>query len=110
MTTYVDQPISSGHCKMWADTPEEMHAAAKRAGIDPKWFHAQPYVTFPHYVANPTRRKLLVRHGAKVVGRDGAWRWQTLDWYRNGSPARQETARERIRKHGYRNDLFGPLV
>jgi hypothetical protein len=110
MTIYVDQPISSGHCKMWADMPEEMHAAAKRARIDEKWFTGCYNVTFPHYVVNPTRRKTLIKHGAKSVGRDGAWRWQTLDWYRNGYPARHEIACERIRKHGYRNDLFGPLV
>lgn len=102
MAVYVD------HQKMWADTAEEMHTAAKRAGIETKWFYRG--LDFPHYVINPTRRKTLIRHGAASVGRDGAWRWQTLDWYRNGSPARHAAACERIRKYGRRDDLFGPLI
>lgn len=104
MTVYVD------HQKMWADTADEMHAAAERAGIDPKWFNGGPTVLFPCYTVNPTRIKMLIKRGAVEVGRDGAWRWQTIDWYLNGSPVRREIACERIRKYSTRTDLFASLL
>ena len=98
------------HQKMWADTADEMHAAAERGGIAPKWFSGGPTETFPHYVVNPTRRKALVRQGAVEVGRDGAWRWQTLAWFNGTDGIRQTIAIERIRRYGPRTDLLGPLV
>ena len=110
MSVYVDEAIMSGHCKMWADTADEMHAAADRASIHPKWFSGGPTEHFPHYVANPSKRALLIKHGAIPVGRDAAWKWQTHDWFFNGSPVRREIACERIKKYGKRTDLLGPLV
>lgn len=49
-------------CHLWADTPEELHALARRIGLKRAWFQDRP--GFPHYDLTPGRRALALRAGA----------------------------------------------
>lgn len=54
---------------MYADTPEELHAFAKKIGLRREWCsdHTQPTSALLHYDLNPTRRAVAVRRGAVEV-------------------------------------------
>jgi len=52
-------------CHMIADTPEELHAMAKKIGVARKWFQNKP--RFPHYDICMSKRKLAVENGAREV-------------------------------------------
>ena len=64
-----------GHrwCHLWADTPQELHAMAKRVGMRPEWF--QDKNGFPHYDLVPPRRAAAVRAGAIEL--------ELADWLRS---------------------------
>lgn len=73
MTVYVDELVrwptrigcfQNGACHLTADSPEELHAFAKRLGMKRAWF--QDKVT-PHYDLTPTRRERALELGAVFV-------------------------------------------
>jgi hypothetical protein len=72
MALWVDAAIhkTSGkgrvkHCHLLADTPEELHAFAEKAGIKRFWFH-RSRKGVPHYDLNPENRLKAIRSGAVV--------------------------------------------
>ena len=71
MSVYVDQPVHRyGRmlmCHMLADTPEELHAMAKRIGVAHKWF--QLNASTPHYDIARSKRTLALAHGAVEADR-----------------------------------------
>lgn len=76
MTVYVDRPIHRYRdklcCHVWADTIEELHAAAKAAGLTPSWFQQPPKAQWQHYDATTEKRAILVAQGAMETDRYGA--------------------------------------
>lgn len=66
--------LRNGHrwCHMWADTPEELHAMAKRIGMRRAWF--QDDRRLPHYDLVPSRRALALKFGAVEA--------DLSDWFR----------------------------
>ena len=72
MTVYVDDmeaeykpPHRPGivyiMCHMIADTPEELHAMARKIGVDQRWYQGD------HYDITKSKRKLAVKAGAKEI-------------------------------------------
>lgn len=79
MAVYVDDTLEHGvhvgsirgrSCHMFADTPAELHAFAKRLGLRREWAsdHTQPRSNL-HYDLVPSKRTLAVRLGAREVTR-----------------------------------------
>ena len=50
-------------CHMYADTLDELHAAAAYIGLKRSWF--QNAQTLPHYDLTPSKRKLAVKAGVQ---------------------------------------------
>lgn len=70
MTVYVDEVrvwpttipcFKKGSCHMTADTLEELHAFARRLGLQRGWFQAR---SSPHYDLTPARRARALEAGA----------------------------------------------
>jgi hypothetical protein len=53
-------------CHMIADTPDELHAMARRIGMRREWFQPR---SFPHYDVAKGRREVAVSLGAIVCDR-----------------------------------------
>lgn len=72
MSVYVDQPVHRyGRmlmCHMLADTPEELHAMAKRIGVEHRWY--QLNASTPHYDIAKSKRALALAYGAIAADRD----------------------------------------
>ena len=72
MSVYVDQPVHRyGRmlmCHMLADTPEELHAMAKRIGVAHRWY--QLTASTPHYDIARSKRAQAIARGAVVADRD----------------------------------------
>lgn len=72
MSVYVDQPVHRyGRmlmCHMLADTPEELHAMAKRIGVAHRWY--QLSASTPHYDIAKSKRALALVYGAIEADRD----------------------------------------
>lgn len=68
MSVYVDpaRTIFRGQlfCHVWADTIDELHAAAKAAGLKREWFQEPPRASWPHYDCGTRIRAILVANGA----------------------------------------------
>lgn len=62
-----------GHhwCHMYADTPEELHAFAKRLGLKREWQHVSRRGVL-HYDLIPTKREAALRAGAIPLARAAA--------------------------------------
>lgn len=73
MTVYVDESFqyqSGWWCHMIADTPEELHAAAKAIGLKRQWAQTSAAPLFIlHYDLRPSKRVLAVRNGAMEISR-----------------------------------------
>ena len=71
MPVYVDSAmIPYGRMRMShmiADTPEELHAMAKRIGVMRRWY--QNGASFPHYDICASRRQKAIGFGAIEVSR-----------------------------------------
>lgn len=72
MSVYVDRIqcwpthircFKAGACHMWADTPDELHAMARRIGLRRGWF--QNHGRLPHYDLTPARRAKAIANGAQ---------------------------------------------
>lgn len=70
MAVYIDALIKWGgsatfkwkeSCHMFADTPEELHAMAKKIGLKREWF--QDHSRLPHYDLNKKRRVAAIKAG-----------------------------------------------
>jgi hypothetical protein len=77
VTVYVDPVITWGtsptwkhrsSCHMFADTEEELHALARRIGLQRSWHQDRP--GFSHYDLTATKRREALRAGAVEVSRD----------------------------------------
>lgn len=68
MAVYVDPPRSLYRgqlfCHVWADTIDELHAAAAAAGLKRSWFQEPPHASWPHYDCGGRIRARLVANGA----------------------------------------------
>jgi uncharacterized protein DUF4031 len=76
MAIYVDEPLfpyrGQMYCHVWADTVEELHAAAQAAGLKREWFQCPPKADWEHYDCAPRIRAILVRNGAREMDRYAA--------------------------------------
>jgi hypothetical protein len=54
-----------GCCHMWADTPDELHAFARRLGLKRAWF--QDHRLLPHYDLTGPRLIAALKLGAQAV-------------------------------------------
>jgi hypothetical protein len=52
---------------MLADTEAELHAMAKRLGLQRSWYQAK--ASTPHYDLSPGRHELAIRYGAELLER-----------------------------------------
>jgi hypothetical protein len=68
LSVYVDPPRTQFRgqlfCHVWADTLEELHAAANAAGLKREWFQEPPRASWPHYDCGTRIRARLVANGA----------------------------------------------
>ncbi len=75
MTVYVDPSAfpyrRQLYCHVWADTVEELHAAAQAAGLKREWFQCPPKASWEHYDCAPRIRAILVRNGAVETDKYG---------------------------------------
>ncbi|MEO1092142.1 MAG: DUF4031 domain-containing protein [Pseudomonadota bacterium] len=75
MTVYVDhmrRPFGRLRLShMIADTPDELHAMAKRIGIDRQHFQDWHRASFPHYDVCGAARLAAIHYGAVAVDRRG---------------------------------------
>ncbi len=76
MTVYVDQPLfpfrGQKYCHVWADSLEELHAAAQAAGLKRAWFQQPPKASWEHCDASPGVRARLIAAGAVETDKYGA--------------------------------------
>ena len=54
-------------CHLLADSVEELHAAAKKLGVEPQLFQKDG---MPHYDLSLKKRDLAIKAGAKVIDRE----------------------------------------
>ena len=75
MAAYVDQmrlPFRGyimSH--LTADSLAELHAMARRIGMQRRWFQAPPIASYPHYDIPEDKREMALRYGAVSVGNKG---------------------------------------
>ena len=79
MTVYMDPPLKYGTnkkwCHLWADTLEELHATALKAGLYLKWFQSpsRGNASWDHYdVCSDAIRRRLKAMGVVETDRYGA--------------------------------------
>ena len=71
MTIYIDECRHKKgirfYCHMMTDQDdlEELHAMAKRCGLNARWFQDHP--AHPHYDLTTSRRRRAIRAGVKAV-------------------------------------------
>jgi hypothetical protein len=58
-------------CHMWADTVEELHAAAERLGLRRSWFQQPPKASWEHYDISLTVKARAMELGAILTDRFG---------------------------------------
>ena len=72
MPVYVDDLVAHGwkmhgkmvrSCHLFADTAEELHAAAEKLGLKPEWFQNH-WPRLPHYDLVENKRIQAVKNGA----------------------------------------------
>jgi hypothetical protein len=67
----------AGHCHMYADTLEELHAMADKIGLWRSWFQDSP--SLQHYDLTPSKRQMAIRAGAVAQDRRAAVeKWREL--------------------------------
>lgn len=76
MTVYVDESIfpfrGTFYCHVWADSIDELHVTAQRAGLRREWFQEPPKARWQHYDCAPRIRSLLIAAGAVETDRYGS--------------------------------------
>ncbi|MCU6454327.1 DUF4031 domain-containing protein [Sphingomonas sp. A2-49] len=75
MTVYVDDVRHRfGRmvmCHMWADTTEELHAAAQGLGLRRSWFQAPPKASWEHYDISLSVKAQAIANGAILTDKYG---------------------------------------
>lgn len=56
-------------CHMIGDTQAELHAMARKIGMQRRWFQESPPASSPHYDVSQSRRAMAVKLGAVEVDR-----------------------------------------
>lgn len=78
MTVYVDDAIHRWRGKLWchlfSDDLEQLHAFARRLGLQRSWFQEPPRASWRHYDITSGKRVQ-----ALLLGAQAADRWKTLE-------------------------------
>jgi hypothetical protein len=59
-------------CHMWADTDAELHAMARKIGMQRSWFQCPPKASWNHYDVSLSSKKKAIDLGAVLTDRFGA--------------------------------------
>ena len=59
-------------CHMWADTEPELHAMARKIGMQRDWFQCPPKAAWRHYDVSLTSKARAIKLGAILTDRYGA--------------------------------------